>query len=370
MKDASFSLSLMRKGSYLECRVTRLPVESMMAPFLHQPLSPTLWKKINDSYRSLMRSASRATAQTFNKRLEEIGQDLGTLLNPIFEHFDLLDRKDLADLTLILDKHTIKLPWELAILDEESPSLLCERLNIGRVIDVESSVGFNDECKDKGKKRHHKAIIVGNNYKYSRKFRKLDYAEKDARAVASTLKRIGKSHNLTICSSKPLIGNSTSKSDIMQFIQSGVNFFHFSGHGRMRGRFSEIEINDHERISSDELLKSISEVGVPAPTFSFVNACETATQKCGRWEMYNWARAMADQGGRACIGTFWSVLDEDSTYFSRAFYRKFFKDNAKVGEAVRQARLRVKKGDENAIFTWPAFVLYGPPSLKVCDILI
>jgi CHAT domain-containing protein len=79
---------------------------------------------------------------------------------------------------------------------------------------------------------------------------------------------------------------------------------------------------------------------------------------------------MADQGGRACIGTFWSVRDEESTLFSKEFYRNFFFKRKTLGDSVRQARLKVKKSEEDAILTWPAFVLYGPPILRTSDILI
>ena len=53
-----------------------------------------------------------------------------------------------------------------------------------------------------------------------------------------------------------------------------------------------------------------------------------------------------------------------------------------LGEAVRLSRLLVKengkqirkdgKNKDDSIFTWPAFVLYGPPTLQISkgDILI
>ena len=108
----------------------------------------------------------------------------------------------------------------------------------------------------------------------------------------------------------------------------------------------------------------LQKLKIKAPKFSFMNACETCLG------VQHWAHAMANNGGRALIGTFWSVLDHDSTSFSTAFYRNFFSEGNAIGESVRMAREEIandKKVED--LFTWPAFVLYGPPTLKASDIL-
>lgn len=64
-----------------------------------------------------------------------------------------------------------------------------------------------------------------------------------------------------------------------------------------------------------------------APTFSFINACETVTQNDDPRGIYNWARAMADCSGRACLGTLWSVRDYNSTLFSTTFYKNLLEKN-------------------------------------------
>lgn len=85
----------------------------------------------------------------------------------------------------------------------------------------------------------------------------------------------------------------------------------------------------------------------------------------------DWAHAMANNGGRALIGTFWSVMDQDAPNFSRAFYRNFFSDGKTIGESVRMAREETEKKMEDEDYsTWPAFVLYGPPTLRASDLLV
>jgi CHAT domain-containing protein len=66
-----------------------------------------------------------------------------------------------------------------------------------------------------------------------------------------------------------------------------------------------------------------------------MNAGETCLQKPNGWGVYDWARAMANNGGRALIGTFWSVEDEAAKNFFITFYRHFFKEDKTIVESIR-----------------------------------
>jgi len=371
MRIDSFALSLRQKEANLECRLTRSPAKSMMMPIFNCELTKAVKKKITDSYGNVVRLArrSKTNVRTFEEKLGKMGRDIGKILQPILEHFDLLNREDGANLSLTLDKYTVRIPWELAIFDKSPQLFLCERMNIGRAIDIESKEGFYNALESKARGKMHRALVVGVNYRKCKRVRlPLDHAEKEARVVASTLRRFGKDSRLEV--PQPLIGKKARKSTVEEQVRKGISVFHFSGHGKMKGRTGEIFLNCGEKLTTEELLEECIDARIPAPTLSFINACETALEKAGRWEVYNWARAMANQGGRACIGTFWSVKEKESTQFSVKFYEDFFLRKKILGESVRQARLEVKKKGKDTIFTWLAFVLYGPPTLRTSDILI
>jgi len=343
----------------------------MMTPIFNCELTKAVKKKISDSYGNVVWLAGRSNTnvRTFEEKLGKMGRDIGRILQPVLEHFDLLNREDGVNLTLTLDKYTVRIPWELAIFDKGPQLFLCERMNIGRAIEIESKGGFYDALESKARRKMHRALVVGINYRRCKRRRlRLDHAEKEARVVASTLRRFGKDKRLEV--PQPLIGKKAQKRIVEEQVRKGVSVFHFSGHGKMKGRAGEIRLNCGEKLTAEELREECIDARIPAPTFSFINACETALEKPGRWEVYNWARAMADQGGRACVGTFWSVMEEESTQFSVKFYEDFFLRRKTLGESVRQAKLEVKKKGKDAIFTWPAFVLYGPPTLRTSDILI
>jgi hypothetical protein len=367
-KNSSFSLSLVKRDANLECRVTTTPYNAMMLPLYRCRINQPLWKDISQSYKSLIRCAPRenSSAESFKRRLERIGIQLGTILQPIFDDFGL-QTNEAYDITLILDKHTVKLPWELSILDNDMSSPLCLKMNSGRVMDIECGNGFECVHERKTRSTSKLALVVGNNYRYSRRTKPLGNAEKDAKLAAKILRQFGKDCNLAICGSRAITGKSIDPEKIVDHLVKGVDIFHFSGHGRMQGSFSQIYLTDRFKLPTSTVNRILEDTNAPA--FSFINACETATQERSRWGVQNWAYTMACRGGQACIGTFWSVMDWDSTEFSRNFYKNLLEKNMKIGEAVRQARLKVRRsGDGTSIFTWPGFVLYGPAFLKHIDL--
>jgi CHAT domain-containing protein len=160
------------------------------------------------------------------------------------------------------------------------------------------------------------------------------------------------------------------KSTIEKHLRDGIDIFYFSGHGEIRRNISRIILNRNELLSAQKVDEMLHKSKVKAPKFSFLNACETCLQKPSGRLVEDWAHAMANNGGRALIGTFWSVADQDAPNFSRAFYRNFFSDGKAIGESVRMARKETVKEMEGEDYsTWPAFVLYGNPTLRASDIL-
>lgn len=323
-------------------------------------------RQIYRSYERIVRLARRSNTNVcnFERELREIGLSVGKILEPILRHFDLLQQKNLS-LALKLDRHTLRIPWELAICENKDEGFLCERVSIGRAREVSSKEGFELLRP----RKVHRALVVGINYKRCKRCLPLDFAEKEAAGVASYLNRFGKGYGLSVAR---LIGNRAKKQRLEREIQKGVNVFHFTGHATMSGRIGEIYVGRGTKLTAEELLRMCVNAGVPTPTFSFINACQTVLEKSARWEAYNWAYTMADRGGRACIGTFWSVPDDETSLtFSKRFYKEFFARKKTLGESMRRARLETKSvEDDSSILTWPAYVLYGRPTIRSKDVMI
>jgi CHAT domain-containing protein len=340
-------------------------MKSMMLPFFRKTVNTATWSKAKTSYRKILAKGWRANGHAkFRKQLEIMGQEIwDDLLNDIFEAFDIkkfLDKNSYPDLALLLDQETGMIPWELAFITANS-QFVCEKANIGRVIDVKADVGI----EVKRRRRKHQALIIGTT--------KTKYSKLDAQNVEKALECFkNKNRKLRLKIEnlrKPQITSSKLKSRILD----RPTILHFSGHGNVEGRFSEIHL-EKEIISTIQVLDIFSIEGTMAPIFSFFNACRTATcetllPKFAKGEVFNWPRTMADHGGRACIGTLWDVDDYDAALFSKEFYRNFFNGGEKLGESVRLARQKLnERTDARTIFTWPAYVVYGPPTVKARDV--
>jgi len=372
IKKTSFELIMSKHGNNIDCTLTRSPCQSMMVPKFSLPLNPqsslrTIMASFNNA--TAIASKEKTTSEKFAEALFDIGFNVGLVLEPILKHFNLVERKGDARLNLTIrpDKHTVKIPWELAILTDEPDQLLCQRMNIGRTMEVENKEGFQDRLNAKTGSNEYNALIVGIDYKNCKPKSRLHFAQTDAKLVRRNLERFGKKNNLNVL--PPLIGGNAKKEIIKNRFAEGITTFHFSGHGNLDTRVGEISLCKG-KLSAKEVDKVLTESGKGAPALSFMNACETCLQKPDRWGVYDWARVMANNGGRSLIGTFWSVQDKDATDFSITFYRNFFQRGKTIGESVRIARENVLAKGEDSIFTWPAFVLYGPPNLRANDIIV
>jgi len=269
----------------------------------------------------------------------------------------------ISSLALALDEETVQIPWELALFQKRPVVHLCERINIGRLRVVKSESWINSRER---KRRKPRALVVGINYKDCRKkLRELDWAEEEAKEITSILKNNG-------FSVTPLYGKKAKKSKIAKELQRGVDIFHFTGHGGMSRDETKIMASDKDLLVKD--LDDILGTSV-GPRFSFMNACETAIERDtvsrSRWDAYSWAYALANYGGRVFVGTLWPIFEDEARLFSCRFYQELLGvEKRTLADAIHQSRHEVKKkGKNEAIYTWPAYVLYGPPSLLIDDIL-
>lgn len=345
----------------------------MTVPSVKFSLEPKTLSELMDSYAELVKVVGKKTSKTidFIAALTIMNSQIGFDLGEILDSFGILNCLSRINLTLKLDKWTRRIPWELAMLPDRPELFLCERINIGRAMDVD----FANQWKlapNKMKNESFKALVVGLNYKKNSRSTPLDYSEADAKAVHAYLTKFSKSKkekNLMVL--PKLIGGNARKTRLEKRFTEGITLFHFSGHGSLNEDVGRITLALNKHLTVKNLCDVLDKANVRAPTFSFMNACETCLQKQIRGDVYDWAHVMANHGSRALIGTFWSVMDKDATAFSLAFYRNFFQVGKTIGESVRLARLYVKKNSDNDdYYTWPAFVLYGPPNLKAKDVLV
>jgi len=300
----------------------------------------------------------------FKKELRAIGTEIWNILGSIFKRYDL-DVKEGTSLAIALDDETVDIPWELALFKKRPRIHLCENMNIGRLRVVKSEVWENPPPERRRKPR---ALVVGIDYKDKdcrKELGELDWAEKEAEEVASILE--GNGFSVTL-----LLGRNAKRKRIVKGLRRGVDVFHFTGHGRMIRDESKIMACDEDLLAKN--LVDILDSAV-APSLSFMNACETAIERDtvgqGLWEVYSWAYALAEQGGKVFVGTLWPIFEDAARWFSRRFYEEILGLKKRtLAEAIRQAKLDVKKrAKDETIYTWPAYVLYGPPSLLIDDLL-
>lgn len=295
----------------------------------------------------------------FKRELIKLGKAISkNLLKAIISGFDI-DLDSERNMAIALDSDTAKIPWELGFISE-THFRLCDKFDVGRLRIVED---YSWHRTNETRRSAH-ALVVGINYKNSPiNTEELEYAEDEAAKVEEILTENG----LKVIS---LLGKKATRDRILKELRRGVKIFHFTGHGNMAKEVSSIFAYDGE-LTTIDFINSLEET--PAPSLSFMNACETSTefstvikQANSEWESYNWAFAMADAGGRAFIGTFWPISDSKETQlFSYRFYREFLDKDNSIAKSLRKARELTNKKDETIGY---AYVLYGPPTLMKKDL--
>ena len=350
--------------NWIDCEIINLKYIQIVSLEKGQVTFPTILKtNLYRSYSQILKELNKKEPDVskFITELRSIGKQLRSKLDYVFRIFDL-KLTEIDGLVLALDDNSVKIPWELALISERPIKHLCET-KVGRMRVVRSDKGW-DDIKSRSKKP--KALVVGINYEDCRKdLDTLEYPEEEASKISSVLE----GHDVSV---ELLLGKKATKTRIIKNLKKGVDIFHFTGHGSMKKEISSLQACDEDLVAKN--FGGYLENAV-APYLTFVNACETAVERSTvtdtEWESHTWAYALANEGGRAFIGTLWPVWDEDSTIFSECFYRELFSFRKRtLGESVKLAREDVaKKGGKEAILTWPAYVLYGPPWLLKEDLL-
>ena len=110
---------------------------------------------------------------------------------------------------------------------------------------------------------------------------------------------------------------------------------------------------------------SITDVSLHYPAFFFLNMCEadiTVQHKIvfEGYESLNFPIALMKQGAKACVATFWPIVDKSAAEFATIFYQQLINGES-FGRALCYAKKELAKSSDPNDITWMSFVLYGNP---------
>ena len=137
--------------------------------------------------------------------------------------------------------------------------------------------------------------------------------------------------------------------------------WHFIGHGVVRGAAPDrwgLALEDYEVLTVSDLLGLARPLDVNRPLV-FLNTCHGARSGLSLMDASGLASAFVAAGAGAVIASHWALYDGRGGDFAGLFYR-FFLKGLPIGEAVRRARLALRKacpGDP----TWLAYSVFAHP---------
>jgi hypothetical protein len=164
---------------------------------------------------------------------------------------------------------------------------------------------------------------------------------------------------------------------VLQAMNSGeYDGWHFVGHGQRdpnKPDLSLLVLEKGQALQPGMLATaSAQNLGLAQPLV-FLNACQLGQSIGSLTGPAGWAEQFLEaaydkdhpqNGAAAFIGAYWSIDSQSAAAFAQAFYGELLKgDGAKtVGEAVRSARLAVRKDGDP---TWLAYMAFAHPLAKV-----
>jgi hypothetical protein len=172
IRNTSFELTIGKHENKLECSLTRIDDKSITLPNFSCSFRQKDVREIATYLTTVIKSARKNTPNPLLDTVSILGMEVGSVLEPILEHFNLIERIDKANmnLTLILDKYTVKIPWELALLRNQFEDLgfLCRRINIGRTLKTQNGKKNTNILNAKKTSKKRRALVVGLDYTKSK----------------------------------------------------------------------------------------------------------------------------------------------------------------------------------------------------------
>jgi hypothetical protein len=154
---------------------------------------------------------------------------------------------------------------------------------------------------------------------------------------------------------------------VLQALSSGTyDGFHFAGHAGYREpdpNRSRISLDEQEALTPEDLSGEVGNLGRTWPLV-FLNGCQTGRNSFSLTYLGGWAPKLLDAGAAVFLGTLWEVSDQGAEIFARTFYQELLGKKESVGEAVRQARMRVR-AELPGNPAWLAYTLFADPLARV-----
>lgn len=274
----------------------------------------------------------RIAASGTNLANDLLPPDLQALL------YDLSKRKQVV--TLLIQSKEDWIPWELLKL-KQGP-FLCEAFALSR---WQGEVGFRGRLH----------LPLRSMAFLSPPDAKLEAAPGEHASLDALLQRTRrKLHEI----------EATYNSVVSELAKGEFDGWHFAGHGLNEGEesnFWTIELAHGSELRPKDLSGKASGFGRARPLV-FFNGCFTGQVGKSLSRAGGWAAQWMELGAGAFVGTSWAIQDDSAAAFASAFYESFLK-GASLPEAVREARLAIRKqfpGDP----TWLTYVAYGHPCAR------
>ena len=139
---------------------------------------------------------------------------------------------------------------------------------------------------------------------------------------------------------------------------------HFAGHGVVREGSPQqwcILLEGRQKILPADLYGLARGLGQAQPLV-FLNACHSGRGAVSLTDMAGLAGGFLNAGAGAFLGSHWALDDEQAFCFSEEFYKNLFAGE-EIGEAVRQARLTLRKRFPGTN-DWLAYTVFAHPRAR------
>lgn len=265
---------------------------------------------------------------------------------------ELLAGLEGCPLILSHDSELIDVPWELALAGEQP---WCARFALGRQIVLGD---LSQRIRPKTGGPGLRMLIVADPQG------DLPAAREEAEAFLGSLEQY------RVFLDADFIGGSRATLPAVLRALEQVDLVYYVGHGAYdpaRPEASGWQLSDGNL--GPERIRSLS----CPPRFVFSNACNSAEEvpqekaRMGRAANTGMASGLLIAGVEGCIAARWPIRAESSSALASAFFHRVLR-GAPPGEALRDARLLVRRIHGENDLAWASFVLYGNPLQRLVPV--
>jgi len=275
---------------------------------------------------------------------------------------ELLYATECRELILEIDGNLVQIPWELLY---DGRDFLCQRFNIGRIVNTWQSIAFH-----RGQERRKSPFNIDkNSFKMlilADPKGDLDASYEEGDILFEKFKYLSEhkdlQKNIEIKLKSSFIETEYIKKALREF-----DIIHYAGHAKYNAEYPSRggwQTADGE-VSTDDIIEMIG--GGALPCLIFSNACLSgqtepwSISSDGKKGVYGLANAFLLAGVYHYIGTFWDIPDKQGLRLAVEFYKNLM-EGVNIGESLRRARVHLIHRYGEANITWMAYMLYGDPT--------